>query len=204
MLCNVGAHMEAVMKFLSSFALLTLILPGLATAADFQQKSSTSSPPATPAPPKPPTNPAPGFAVKPVKPVHRPRPPSANPPVIVRPPNRPPSTINPPVVTHPYHRPHFARPLPPRDNQFYHRGAWSGRVRGPAYAYPHGYGYRRWDIGSILPRLLFGSSYFYNDWAGLGLEAPPPGYNWVRYGSDLLLVNLHTGEVEDVVYGVFY
>ncbi|MEJ0065348.1 MAG: RcnB family protein [Caulobacteraceae bacterium] len=32
---------------------------------------------------------------------------------------------------------------------------------------------------------------------------PPPGSRWVRYGPDLLLVNLTTGRVEDTAYGVF-
>jgi hypothetical protein len=31
----------------------------------------------------------------------------------------------------------------------------------------------------------------------------PPGYAGVRFGPDLLLVNLGTDEVEDVIYGVF-
>ena len=29
-------------------------------------------------------------------------------------------------------------------------------------------------------------------------------YRWVRYHNDALLVNLYTGEVEDVVYDVFW
>jgi Ni/Co efflux regulator RcnB len=36
------------------------------------------------------------------------------------------------------------------------------------------------------------------------LEPPPPGFQWVRYGPDLLLVNVVTGQVADVAYGVFY
>ena len=55
----------------------------------------------------------------------------------------------------------------------------------------------------ILPALLFTSAYYYEDYAGLGLQAPAPGYQWVRFGPDLLLVNLSTGQVEDVVYGAF-
>ena len=51
--------------------------------------------------------------------------------------------------------------------------------------------------------LLAAPSFFYSDWAALGLQSPPPGYSWVRFGPDLLLVNLTTYEVEDVVYGVF-
>jgi Ni/Co efflux regulator RcnB len=51
--------------------------------------------------------------------------------------------------------------------------------------------------------LLVAPSYYYQGWAALGLQQPPPGYAWVRFGPDLLLVNLTSYEVEDVVYGVF-
>jgi Ni/Co efflux regulator RcnB len=95
------------------------------------------------------------------------------------------------------------RPLPPRGNQFWHRGQYYPRIRGPAFVYPRGYAYRRWTIGAHLPALFLAPPYFYAGYAGLGLQPPPPGYQWVRYGPDLLLVNLRTGEVEDVVYGVF-
>jgi Ni/Co efflux regulator RcnB len=32
---------------------------------------------------------------------------------------------------------------------------------------------------------------------------PPKGYRWVRYGPDLLLVNVRTGRISDVIYGAF-
>jgi len=38
----------------------------------------------------------------------------------------------------------------------------------------------------------------------MGLEPPPRGYRWVRYGPDLLLVNIRTRRVADVIYGAFY
>ena len=71
------------------------------------------------------------------------------------------------------------------------------------YRYPRGYGYRRWSIGSILPSILFGSSYYFNDYAQFGLYAPSYGYRWVRYGPDLVLVNTRNGHIRDVRYGVF-
>ncbi len=100
-------------------------------------------------------------------------------------------------------RPTYIQPLPPRGNQFWHRGQYYGRVQGPAFSYPPGWRYRQWLIGARLPPLLFAPGYFYPGWASLGLQAPPPDYSWVRYGPDLLLVNLNTGEVEDVAYGAF-
>jgi Ni/Co efflux regulator RcnB len=101
-------------------------------------------------------------------------------------------------------KPGWGKPRPPSGKQFWHRGTWFGRIRGPAFVYPHGQHYRRWHIGSRFPLAWLLAQYFYDNYAVFGLEAPPPGYRWVRYGPDLLLVNVRTGEVEDVVYGVFY
>ena len=83
---------------------------------------------------------------------------------------------------HPINRVHFARP----------------------WVYPHGWGYRRWAIGAALPALFLAPAYYYADWADVGLSPPPPGFQWIQYGPDLLLVNVTTGEVVDVAYGVFY
>jgi hypothetical protein len=97
----------------------------------------------------------------------------------------------------------FSRPLPPRGNQFWHRGQYFARVAAPVFVYPAGWGYRAWLIGERLPPLFLAPSYYYVGWVSLGLQAPLPGFAWVRFGPDLLLVNAITGEVDDVVYGVF-
>jgi len=52
--------------------------------------------------------------------------------------------------------------------------------------------------------VFLSSAYFFANWAALGLDPPPYGYQWVRYGPDLLLVQLNTGRVVDVVYGAVY
>ena len=83
---------------------------------------------------------------------------------------------------HPINRVHFARP----------------------WVYPPGWGYRRWAIGAALPALFLAPAYYYADWASVGLTPPPPGFQWIQYGPDLLLVNVTTGEVVDTAYGVFY
>ncbi|HVV65027.1 MAG TPA: RcnB family protein [Rhizomicrobium sp.] len=108
------------------------------------------------------------------------------------------------VVRHPQTRRVVVRhPHPRRAGHFWHRGVWHVRIHAPLYRWPHGWRYRVWAIGAILPPIFFASEYYYDDYGLLGLQAPPPGYRWVRYGDDLLLVNLRTGEVEDVVYDVF-
>jgi Ni/Co efflux regulator RcnB len=125
-----------------------------------------------------------------------------------RPTNRPSKPSRPTRPTNPSNRPSrpstqpVARPLP-----VYHPGRRPStyhRVRAPSFRYPHGYRYRRWSVGLILPRLFLSNSYYWNDWGALGLGPPPPGYVWVRYGPDLLLVSRYTGRVADVIYGAFY
>jgi Ni/Co efflux regulator RcnB len=197
-------------------AAMSFLLPGLSVAQSDQQgapnagaQSRPGGRPATPTNrPATPTN-------RPGTPTNRPsnnRPgPPARPPGRPNPPPQPngrqpsrPQPGKPPQSGRPGVRPPLiAQPLPPRGNQFWHRGQYYGRIRGPAFAYPPGWQYRRWTIGGQLPALFLAPGYFYQGWAALGLEAPPPGYAWVRYGPDLLEVNLSTGEVEDVVYGVF-
>jgi hypothetical protein len=167
-------------------AALGLLLPGVAAA---QQ-------PQTPEPPRPGERPAP----------QAPRPAAPRPPGRPAPPAPRPPAVRPPLAGRPMDRrgpPVYVRPLPPRGNQFWHRGQYYGRIQGPPFVYPRGYGYRRWAIGAVLPPLLFAPSYYYSGYAQLGLQAPPPGYAWVRYGPDLILVNIDNGDVEDVVYGAF-
>jgi Ni/Co efflux regulator RcnB len=95
-------------------------------------------------------------------------------------------------------------PRPSRPPQFSWRGRSYNRYRGPAFRYPRGYSYRRWSVGAFLPSLFLSSTYFWNDWRALGVGAPPPGRRWVRYGPDLLLVNVRTRRVEDVIPDAFF
>lgn len=100
-------------------------------------------------------------------------------------------------------RPGPNRPRPPYNGlrPGYHRPP---QYRPPAYHYPHGYAhYRRWHIGAILPSILFGSQYYFHDYHAFGLYGPPLHYRWVRYGPDLVLVNVLNGHVRDIHYGAF-
>ena len=81
---------------------------------------------------------------------------------------------------------------------------WGGaRVHAGYYSWPRGYGYVRRSIGWVMPRPFLAAAYYYTGWATLGLVAPSAGYQWIRYGPDLLLVDIATGDVIDVRYGVF-
>jgi Ni/Co efflux regulator RcnB len=95
------------------------------------------------------------------------------------------------------------RPGGPPGRFLYH-GRPFNRVRVAPFVYPPGWAYRRWVVGAVLPPLFLASAYYYSDWAALGLPPPQPGFQWVRYGPDLLLVNVATGQVVDTVYGAFY
>jgi Ni/Co efflux regulator RcnB len=100
-------------------------------------------------------------------------------------------------------RPGPNRPRPPYNGHRpgYHRPP---HYRPPVYHYPHGYThYRRWHVGAILPSILFGSQYYFHDYHVFGLYAPPLHYRWIRYGPDLVLVNVRNGHVRDVHYGAF-
>jgi Ni/Co efflux regulator RcnB len=92
---------------------------------------------------------------------------------------------------------------PPGGHQFTWHGREFHRVHLAPFVYPSGWGYRRWAVGAVLPPLFLTPDYYYADWATLGLDPPQPGFQWVRYGPDLLLVNVTTGEVVDTIYDAF-
>ncbi|AYJ87981.1 hypothetical protein D3Y57_13365 [Sphingomonas paeninsulae] len=105
---------------------------------------------------------------------------------------RPPRPVRPIVGPNRPHRPGAGRPPNFRP------------IHGPSFSYPRGYRYRRWSVGLILPSLFLSSAYYYSNYASLGVGPPPPGYRWVRYGPDLLLVQHGSGRIADVIYGAFY
>jgi hypothetical protein len=88
--------------------------------------------------------------------------------------------------------------------RFVYHGSPFNPVHVAPFVYPRGWAYRRWVIGAVLPPLFLAPAYYYSGWADLGLPPPQPGFQWVRYGPDLLLVDVTTGEVVDTVYGAFY
>jgi hypothetical protein len=88
--------------------------------------------------------------------------------------------------------------------QFGYHGRFFNPVHVSPFIYPPGWAYRSWAIGAVLPAIFLAPQYYYPDWATLGLDPPPPGAQWVRYGPDLLMVDIGTGNVIEVVPGVFY
>jgi Ni/Co efflux regulator RcnB len=85
-----------------------------------------------------------------------------------------------------------------------HPYAWHPVRFSHPWVYPQGYAYRLWGVGAILPPLFWSSpTYYYTDWDAMGLPPPDPGFQYVQYGPDLLLVNVATGEVVQVFPGAF-
>jgi hypothetical protein len=72
------------------------------------------------------------------------------------------------------------------------------------WVYPQGYDYRLWAVGAILPPLFWSTPiYYYTGWDAMGLPPPDPGFQYIEYGPDLLLVNVATGEIVQVFPGAF-
>ena len=72
------------------------------------------------------------------------------------------------------------------------------------YHRPNGWYWHRWTYGEFLPFIFFEREYWIDDWDEFDLDDPPPGTVWIRYGNDALLIDEDSGEVIEVVYGVFY
>jgi Ni/Co efflux regulator RcnB len=102
-------------------------------------------------------------------------------------------------------RPQGAQARPQQfDRQAYNHNfnADRGYHVGPYHA-PRGFRYRRWGYGDILPRYYWGQQYWLLDYWLFGLDVPPIGYEWVRYGPDAVLIDTRSGEVIQVIYGRF-
>lgn len=61
--------------------------------------------------------------------------------------------------------------------------------------------YRQLTVGYRLQPVFYGPRYYISDYGYYHLQAPRHRWlRWVRYGDDLLLVNIRTGRVLDVVH----
>jgi Ni/Co efflux regulator RcnB len=76
--------------------------------------------------------------------------------------------------------------------------------RARPYRYSRGYRYRLFREGERFPAFLLLAPYFITDYGLYDLAPPPsPAFVWVRFGPDALLVNIYTGEIVELVAGVF-
>lgn len=72
------------------------------------------------------------------------------------------------------------------------------------YYDPFGWGYRPYSIGWRLWPSYYRSSYWLNDPWSYRLPYAPPGYRWIRYYDDAILVDTWDGQVVDVIYNFFW
>ena len=78
--------------------------------------------------------------------------------------------------------------------------------RAPRYYAPRGYAFRyhRWSPGYRIDPWFYGQDYWILDpWEYRLPDAYGP-YRWVRYYDDVLLVDVRTGEIIDVIYSFFW
>lgn len=97
-----------------------------------------------------------------------------------------------------------------RRNQQYdwQRYRYSNRnlFRANPYYVPRGwsYGYQRFSIGFMLNSLLFDQQYWIDDPYEYRLPPVYGPYRWVRYYDDVLLVDIRSGQVVDVINDFFW
>lgn len=72
------------------------------------------------------------------------------------------------------------------------------------YFDPFGWNYQRFGIGWRMWPSYYDQSYWLDDPYMYQLPYAPWPYRWVRYYDDAVLVNIFTGQVEDVVYDFFW
>lgn len=75
---------------------------------------------------------------------------------------------------------------------------------GRYYSPYQNYYYRPLGIGFTLDSLFFGSRYWINDPWQYRLPPAYGDYRWVRYYDDVLLVDIYSGEVVDVIRDFFW
>ena len=95
-----------------------------------------------------------------------------------------------------------------RDNHRYNWSNWRKRNRWlfnlGFYNDPFGWGYRPYSIGWRMWPNYYSSQYWLNDPWRYRLPYAPPGYRWVRYWDDAVLVDTWSGQVVDVIHSFFW
>ena len=96
-----------------------------------------------------------------------------------------------------------------RSDRRYDWNSWRYRNRHhyrqrPYYSPYRNWSYRRFSIGLFLQPLFYSQNYWLSDPYQYRLPPAPPGAQWVRYYNDVLLVDVYSGEVIDVIYDFFW
>jgi hypothetical protein len=96
-----------------------------------------------------------------------------------------------------------------RNDNRYNWSSWRSRNRhayhlSPYYSPYRNWRYQRFSVGLFLDSLFYSQRYWIGDPWQYRLPAAPYGTQWVRYYNDVLLVDVYTGEVVDVIYDFFW
>lgn len=96
-----------------------------------------------------------------------------------------------------------------RNDNRYNWGYWRGQNRNryrlsPYYSPYRNWSYRRFSVGLFLDSLFYSQRYWIGDPWQYRLPAAPYGTQWVRYYNDVVLVDVYTGEVIDVIHDFFW
>jgi len=75
---------------------------------------------------------------------------------------------------------------------------------GRYYSPYRNWSYSRFSIGFYLQPLFYSQRYWIGDPWQYRLPPAYPGTQWVRYYNDVVLVDVYTGEVLDVIYDFFW
>ncbi|MCP5397341.1 MAG: RcnB family protein [Sphingomonadaceae bacterium] len=75
---------------------------------------------------------------------------------------------------------------------------------GRYYAPYRDYYYSRISIGFYLDSLFYSNRYWVSDPWQYRLPPVYGPYRWVRYYDDVMLVDIYSGEVVDVIYDFFW
>ena len=95
----------------------------------------------------------------------------------------------------------------PRYDRRYYPGAISAQTRFHwvgSWARQPDYYNHHWGYGERLPYGWYGRRFWIFDYWLYDLPIAPFDYVWVRVGPDALLVDEYTGEVVEVIYGLFW
>jgi Ni/Co efflux regulator RcnB len=74
------------------------------------------------------------------------------------------------------------------------------RARSAYFAPIRNWSYRPVNVGYRLQPAFYGSRYYLSDYGAYHVRAPGRWQRWIRYGNDLLLVNIRTGRVLQVIH----
>jgi Ni/Co efflux regulator RcnB len=74
----------------------------------------------------------------------------------------------------------------------------------PAYVAPRGMRYRPVAVGARINQAFYGRPYRFGDYSNFRLPRPGANQQYIRYGNDVLLVNVRTGRVVRVFSGFFW